>query len=211
MSNLLRRQQIRLYDGMHLDYRLMTRRRNMTQLPWSSPLLFLYAVSGLENICRFADTFARSYASRREVNPVLVNLFRSWCADVARLLRFSWTSSTSNSERYTQFCDCSYSWLTRLARSLVWSWRECLWGWQSPCHLCITHWSKSFRVSPEIKLINQGHKFAGNVLVYRRRESGSIEGIWLGRVFPHHVGFIIDQTIVRGEVPYPLLRGGVRW
>jgi len=84
-----------------------------------------------------------------------------------------------------------------------------------------------------------GHKFAGNVIVYRRRtrsvtelheklkgltltnaenpgdlvreESSDIaaEGIWLGRVEPKHVEAIIEEVILKGRVFKELYRGGL--
>ena len=46
-----------------------------------------------------------------------------------------------------------------------------------------------------------GHKFAGNVLIYLHHEDGRTESVWLGRVFPHHVKFIIEETILKGILP----------
>jgi (2Fe-2S) ferredoxin len=83
-----------------------------------------------------------------------------------------------------------------------------------------------------------GHKFAGNVIVYRRRgrsvselhdklrglsvedseetvvgdggeEEVSAEGIWLGRVEPKHVEAIIEEVILKGRVFKELYRGGL--
>lgn len=59
-----------------------------------------------------------------------------------------------------------------------------------------------------------GHKFAGNVLIYRRYEADDatrVESVWYGRVMPKHVPLIVDYTILHGEVLRPLLRGGMRW
>ena len=59
-----------------------------------------------------------------------------------------------------------------------------------------------------------GHKFAGNVLVYRRYEHSGVhkvESVWYGRVMPKHAPLIVDHTIIKGEVLRPLVRGGMRW
>ncbi|OLL22891.1 Actin patches distal protein 1 [Neolecta irregularis DAH-3] len=52
-----------------------------------------------------------------------------------------------------------------------------------------------------------GHKFAGNVVIYRRNEG---ECIWLGRVEPCHVPHIVSETIEHGKVWPELLRGGFK-
>jgi hypothetical protein len=83
-----------------------------------------------------------------------------------------------------------------------------------------------------------GHKFAGNVIIYRRRtksvdqlhqklealtleeaettdtaekkpEDVQAEGIWLGRVEPKHVEAIIEEVIIKGRVFKELYRGGL--
>ncbi|KAF8901720.1 Sucrase/ferredoxin-like-domain-containing protein [Gymnopilus junonius] len=50
-----------------------------------------------------------------------------------------------------------------------------------------------------------GHKYAGNCIIYT--PSGS--GVWYGRVTPHDVDSIVDNTIVKGLILPPLLRGGL--
>ncbi|PPQ95474.1 hypothetical protein CVT26_008502 [Gymnopilus dilepis] len=50
-----------------------------------------------------------------------------------------------------------------------------------------------------------GHKYAGNCIIYT--PSGS--GIWYGRVTPHDVDSIVDNTIIKGLILPPLLRGGL--
>lgn len=52
-----------------------------------------------------------------------------------------------------------------------------------------------------------GHKFAANVLVYRKKEQ---QMIWLARVRPEHCEGIVKYTILQGKVVHPesQLRGG---
>lgn len=52
-----------------------------------------------------------------------------------------------------------------------------------------------------------GHKFAANVLVYRKKEE---QMIWLARVRPEHCEGIVNHTILNGKVVHPesQLRGG---
>ncbi|KAL2004299.1 hypothetical protein VTN02DRAFT_4024 [Thermoascus thermophilus] len=52
-----------------------------------------------------------------------------------------------------------------------------------------------------------GHKFAANVLVYRKKEQ---QMIWLARIRPEHCEGIVKYTILKGKVVYPesQLRGG---
>ncbi|TDL29416.1 Sucraseferredoxin-like protein [Rickenella mellea] len=50
-----------------------------------------------------------------------------------------------------------------------------------------------------------GHKFAGNVIIYKPQGSG----IWYGRVTPHEVDAIVKSTIIDGKVFPALLRGGL--
>jgi hypothetical protein len=52
-----------------------------------------------------------------------------------------------------------------------------------------------------------GHKFAANVLIYRKKEQ---QMIWLGRVKPEHCEGIVKYTILKGKVVHPdsQLRGG---
>ena len=59
-----------------------------------------------------------------------------------------------------------------------------------------------------------GHKFAGNVIIYRRikhpdEEEVEVQGIWLGRVEPCHVEQIVKHTVIEGTVWPQLLRGGI--
>ncbi|KAI9892443.1 MAG: hypothetical protein M1814_001400 [Vezdaea aestivalis] len=66
-----------------------------------------------------------------------------------------------------------------------------------------------------------GHKYAANVIIYRRRgieggsgsgsaEEGAAQGIWLGRVRPEDCEGIVKYTILKGKVikPETQLRGG---
>ncbi|KAK9455717.1 Sucraseferredoxin-like protein [Dipodascopsis uninucleata] len=48
-----------------------------------------------------------------------------------------------------------------------------------------------------------GHKFAGNVIIYRNTG----EGIWMGRIEPKHVKAIVEETIMKGKVFPSSLRG----
>ncbi|KAL1968193.1 hypothetical protein VTN77DRAFT_2028 [Rasamsonia byssochlamydoides] len=52
-----------------------------------------------------------------------------------------------------------------------------------------------------------GHKFAANVLVYRKKEG---QMIWLARIRPEHCEGIVKYTILQGKVVHPesQLRGG---
>ncbi|GES57487.1 sucrase/ferredoxin domain protein [Aspergillus terreus] len=52
-----------------------------------------------------------------------------------------------------------------------------------------------------------GHKFAANVLVYRRKEQ---QMIWLARVKPEHCQGLVEYTVLQGKVVHPetQLRGG---
>jgi (2Fe-2S) ferredoxin len=52
-----------------------------------------------------------------------------------------------------------------------------------------------------------GHKFAANVLVYRRKEQ---QMIWLARVKPEHCQGLVEYTLLQGKVVHPetQLRGG---
>ncbi|KAL4897770.1 Sucrase/ferredoxin-like-domain-containing protein [Aspergillus ambiguus] len=52
-----------------------------------------------------------------------------------------------------------------------------------------------------------GHKFAANVLVYRRKEQ---QMIWLARVKPEHCQGVVEYTLLQGKVVHPesQLRGG---
>lgn len=52
-----------------------------------------------------------------------------------------------------------------------------------------------------------GHKFAANVLVYRKQDA---QMIWLARVRPEHCEGIVRYTILQGKVVHPesQLRGG---
>lgn len=52
-----------------------------------------------------------------------------------------------------------------------------------------------------------GHKFAANVLVYRKKEQ---QMIWLARVRPEHCEGIVKYTLLQGKVVHPesQLKGG---
>ena len=52
-----------------------------------------------------------------------------------------------------------------------------------------------------------GHKYAANVLIYRRRPQ---QAIWLARVRPQHCEAIVKFTVLQGKVVHPetMLRGG---
>ena len=52
-----------------------------------------------------------------------------------------------------------------------------------------------------------GHKFAANVLIYRKKEQ---QMIWLARARPEHCEGIVKYTILQGKVVHPdsQLRGG---
>lgn len=52
-----------------------------------------------------------------------------------------------------------------------------------------------------------GHKFAANVLIYRKKDG---QLIWLARVRPEHCEGIVKYTILQGKVVHPefQLRGG---
>ncbi|KAL4779403.1 Sucrase/ferredoxin-like-domain-containing protein [Aspergillus varians] len=52
-----------------------------------------------------------------------------------------------------------------------------------------------------------GHKFAANMLVYRKKEQ---QMIWLARVRPEHCEGIVNYTLLQGKVVHPdtQLRGG---
>lgn len=52
-----------------------------------------------------------------------------------------------------------------------------------------------------------GHKFAANVLIYRKKEQ---QMIWLARVRPEHCEGILKYTVLQGKVVHPesQLRGG---
>ncbi|CAG8442617.1 14040_t:CDS:2 [Acaulospora morrowiae] len=49
-----------------------------------------------------------------------------------------------------------------------------------------------------------GHKFAGNIIVYRDGQ-----GIWYGRVIPCHVKSIVELTVLEGKVIKDLYRGSM--
>ena len=68
-----------------------------------------------------------------------------------------------------------------------------------------------------------GHKYAANVIIYRRRdfewykktegteeEEGAAQGIWLARVRPQDCENIVRYTVLQGKVVKPgeQLRGG---
>jgi (2Fe-2S) ferredoxin len=51
-----------------------------------------------------------------------------------------------------------------------------------------------------------GHKYAANVIIYRKSDG---QGIWLGRVTPQHVHGIVKHTVLEGKlVDKTMLRGG---
>ena len=51
-----------------------------------------------------------------------------------------------------------------------------------------------------------GHKYAANVIIYRKTDG---QGIWLGRVTPQHVHGIVKHTVLEGKLVDPTqLRGG---
>ncbi|CCX34872.1 Sucrase/ferredoxin-like-domain-containing protein [Pyronema domesticum] len=51
-----------------------------------------------------------------------------------------------------------------------------------------------------------GHKYAANVIIYRKEDG---QGIWLARVSPKHVEGIVKHTIVKGKIVHPeMIRGG---
>ncbi|CAG8453301.1 127_t:CDS:2 [Ambispora leptoticha] len=49
-----------------------------------------------------------------------------------------------------------------------------------------------------------GHKFAGNLIVYRDGQ-----GIWYGRVLPCHAKAIVEKTVIEGKVIKELYRGSM--
>ncbi|CAG8501463.1 1602_t:CDS:2 [Paraglomus occultum] len=49
-----------------------------------------------------------------------------------------------------------------------------------------------------------GHKFAGNIIIYRDGQ-----GIWYGRVSPCHCKAIIEKTVIEGKVIKDLYRGSI--
>ncbi|TFK27062.1 hypothetical protein FA15DRAFT_587075 [Coprinopsis marcescibilis] len=50
-----------------------------------------------------------------------------------------------------------------------------------------------------------GHKYAGNCIIYTPTGTG----VWYGRVTPHDVDSVVENTIIKGLVLPPLLRGGL--
>jgi hypothetical protein len=50
-----------------------------------------------------------------------------------------------------------------------------------------------------------GHAFAGNIVYYNGTPGSS--GIWYGRVWPHHVQGIIEETVLNDTVIEELYRG----
>ncbi|EIN10287.1 hypothetical protein PUNSTDRAFT_84220 [Punctularia strigosozonata HHB-11173 SS5] len=50
-----------------------------------------------------------------------------------------------------------------------------------------------------------GHKYAGNTIIYTPRGAS----VWYGRVTPHEVESIVEETILSGRVLAPLLRAAV--
>ncbi|KAK9236127.1 Sucraseferredoxin-like protein [Lipomyces kononenkoae] len=51
-----------------------------------------------------------------------------------------------------------------------------------------------------------GHKYAGNVIIYKNTG----EGIWLGRVEPKHCRAIVEETILKGRVYPEIMRGAFK-
>ncbi|KAK9448063.1 Sucraseferredoxin-like protein [Limtongia smithiae] len=51
-----------------------------------------------------------------------------------------------------------------------------------------------------------GHKYAGNVLIYRSNG----DGIWMGRVEPKHCKAIVEETVLKGRVYPDYLRGAFK-
>lgn len=70
-------------------------------------------------------------------------------------------------------------------------------------------------IDAEVGLISHigGHKYAGNVIVYlppgMQGNPWAGAGIWYGRVGPDNAADVVDKTVVKGEVIFDLLRGGV--
>jgi hypothetical protein len=56
-----------------------------------------------------------------------------------------------------------------------------------------------------------GHRYAGNVLVYRKTDQGKVESLWLGRIMPNDIPWVIEHTIMHGRVKRAAVRGGVQW
>ncbi|KAK9485435.1 Sucrase/ferredoxin-like-domain-containing protein [Lipomyces starkeyi] len=51
-----------------------------------------------------------------------------------------------------------------------------------------------------------GHKYAGNVIIYKNTG----EGIWMGRVEPKHCKAIVEETILKGRVYPEIMRGAFK-
>jgi leucyl-tRNA synthetase len=70
-------------------------------------------------------------------------------------------------------------------------------------------------IDADVALISHigGHKYAGNVIVYlppgMQGNACAGSGIWYGRVGPDNAADIVDATVVKGEVIFDLLRGGI--
>ncbi|ORY74859.1 Sucraseferredoxin-like protein [Protomyces lactucae-debilis] len=56
-----------------------------------------------------------------------------------------------------------------------------------------------------------GHRYAGNVLVYRKTDTGTVETLWLGRIMPNDIPWVIEYTVLQGRVKRSAVRGGVQW
>lgn len=75
--------------------------------------------------------------------------------------------------------------------------------------------NKRTHVRARVGLVSHvgGHAFAGNVIIYVPRTAQKHPlagaGVWYGRVQPHHIEGIIQQTILRGNIIEELLRGTV--
>jgi hypothetical protein len=52
-----------------------------------------------------------------------------------------------------------------------------------------------------------GHAFAGNVVIHPGPNSTIQSSIWYGKVFPHHVQGIVNETIENDRIIEQLLRG----
>ncbi|KAG6592105.1 hypothetical protein SDJN03_14451, partial [Cucurbita argyrosperma subsp. sororia] len=52
-----------------------------------------------------------------------------------------------------------------------------------------------------------GHKYAGNVIIFRSNANGDVSGHWYGYVSPEDVFLLLQQHIVRGNIVDELWRG----
>ncbi|KAJ7170251.1 Sucrase/ferredoxin-like-domain-containing protein [Mycena crocata] len=73
----------------------------------------------------------------------------------------------------------------------------------------ITHKLKSLQLAKKALILYNshmgGHRYAGNCIIYTPNGSS----VWYGRVTPHEIDNIVENTIVGGLVLPPLLRGGL--